>query len=112
MGKMRQRVCGEMSELRDWTTGESESRQLRGDVPPLRYIYTYIYIYIYIILPPPCSYEATYRRFAREGARVLALAWRAVPAPAPPISKLRGLRREEAEAGLSFAGFAVFHCPW
>ena len=45
--------------------------------------------------PPPPSYEATYRRFAREGARVIALAWRAVPAPAPLVSKVRrdrGLR--------------------
>ena len=57
-----------------------------------------------------CRYEATYRRFAREGARVIALAWRALPAPAA-VSKLRGMPREEAEAGLTFAGFAVFHCP-
>jgi cation-transporting ATPase 13A1 len=50
------------------------------------------------------------QRFASEGARVLALAYKQLPGELTP-SELRHLPRDEAESGLRFAGFAVFRSP-
>ncbi|KAL6770987.1 hypothetical protein ACKKBF_B33495 [Auxenochlorella protothecoides x Auxenochlorella symbiontica] len=58
----------------------------------------------------PPQYDATHRRFAAQGARVLALACRRLPAGLA-AADLRALPRERAEAGLDFAGFAVFRSP-
>ncbi len=42
--------------------------------------------------------------------RVIALAWKKLDAELSPI-QIGALTREEVERGLSFGGFAVFHCP-
>ena len=42
--------------------------------------------------------------------RVIALAWKKMDAELSPI-QIGALTREEIERGLSFGGFAVFHCP-
>lgn len=58
----------------------------------------------------PPHYERCYKRYASEGARVLALAYKQLPAEMTP-SELRHLPRDSAESGLQFAGFAVFRSP-
>ena len=42
--------------------------------------------------------------------RVIALAWKKLDAELTP-SQVTALSREEIECGLTFGGFAVFHCP-
>lgn len=53
----------------------------------------------------PPHYERCYKRYAAEGARVLALAHKQLPEGMTP-SELRHLPRDEAESGLQFAGEA------
>ncbi|GMH17830.1 hypothetical protein Nepgr_019671 [Nepenthes gracilis] len=57
----------------------------------------------------PESYVETYKKYTRQGSRVLALAFKSLPDMT--ISEARSLDREEVESGLTFAGFAVFNCP-
>ena len=42
--------------------------------------------------------------------RVIALAWKKLDEQLSPI-QIGALTREEIECGLTFGGFAVFHCP-
>ncbi|GAB4817890.1 hypothetical protein N2152v2_004936 [Parachlorella kessleri] len=58
----------------------------------------------------PSHYERCYKRYAAEGARVLALAYKRVEGEVTP-SVLRHMPRDQAEHGLMFAGFAVFRSP-
>ena len=58
----------------------------------------------------PPHYERVYKRYASEGARVLAMGYRQLDSLMTP-SELRHLPRDAAEAGLTFAGFAVFRSP-
>lgn len=58
----------------------------------------------------PSFFDVCYKKFASEGARVLALAYKELPSDLTP-SSLRHTPREEAEANLTFAGFAVFRSP-
>ncbi|KAI3415052.1 Cation-transporting ATPase [Psidium guajava] len=58
-------------------------------------------------LPP--NYVETYKRYTRQGSRVLALAHKALPDMT--VSDARNLERDTVESGLTFAGFAVFNCP-
>ena len=58
----------------------------------------------------PPSYERHYKKYAAEGARVLALAYKRLPNDLTP-SSLRHMPRDEAESGLDFAGFAIFRSP-
>ncbi|KAF8062935.1 PDR2 [Scenedesmus sp. PABB004] len=58
----------------------------------------------------PPHYDATYKHFAAQGARVIALASRRLSRELSGPD-LRALPREEAEAGMTFEGFAVFQCP-
>jgi cation-transporting ATPase 13A1 len=54
----------------------------------------------------PAAYEHVYKKYAREGKRVLALATK------PFDNSARGkVNREDVESGLSFVGFVVYHCP-
>ena len=46
----------------------------------------------------------------RPACRVIALAWKKLGAELSPV-QIGALTREEVERGLSFGGFAVFHCP-
>ncbi|KAL3597206.1 hypothetical protein D5086_008843 [Populus alba] len=58
-------------------------------------------------LPP--SYVDTYKKYTRQGSRVLALAFKYLPDMT--VSEARSLDRDVVETGLAFAGFAVFNCP-
>ncbi|XP_050205184.1 probable manganese-transporting ATPase PDR2 [Mercurialis annua] len=57
----------------------------------------------------PQSYVGTYKKFTRQGSRVLALAFKSLPDMT--VSEARSLDRDVVESGLTFAGFAVFNCP-
>ncbi|KAL5566341.1 hypothetical protein UlMin_029505 [Ulmus minor] len=57
----------------------------------------------------PPSYVETYKKYTRQGSRVLALAFKSLPDMT--VSEARNLEREVVESGLTFAGFAVFNCP-
>ncbi|KAF5792044.1 putative P-type Na(+) transporter [Helianthus annuus] len=57
----------------------------------------------------PAFFVSTYKRYTRQGSRVLALAYK--PLPDMTVSEARNLDREVVETGLTFAGFAVFNCP-
>jgi cation-transporting ATPase 13A1 len=58
----------------------------------------------------PAQYEAAYQQLARQGTRVLALAFRRLPLDSP-LATLRALPREAAERGLTFAGFLALESP-
>eukprot|EP00899_Mesostigma_viride_P025895 jgi/Mesvir1/6490/Mv16761-RA.2 len=58
----------------------------------------------------PEGYEGVYKKFTRQGARVLTLAYKRIPLDIP-MGDLRSLEREELENDLVFGGFAVFSCP-
>lgn len=57
----------------------------------------------------PPSYVKTYKKYTRQGSRVLALAFK--PLPDMTVSEARSLDRDSVESELTFAGFAVFNCP-
>ncbi|CAK9314910.1 unnamed protein product [Citrullus colocynthis] len=57
----------------------------------------------------PSFYVETYKKYTRQGSRVLALAYKSLPDMT--VSEARGLDRDTVESDLTFAGFAVFNCP-
>ncbi|AQK85838.1 putative manganese-transporting ATPase PDR2 [Zea mays] len=57
----------------------------------------------------PAAYVETYKKYTRQGSRVLALAYKLLPEM--PVSEVRSLERDQVESDLTFAGFAVFNCP-
>ncbi|KAG8390870.1 hypothetical protein BUALT_Bualt01G0128600 [Buddleja alternifolia] len=57
----------------------------------------------------PAWYVKTYKKYTRQGSRVLALAYKSLPEMT--VSDARSLERDTVESGLTFAGFAVFNCP-
>lgn len=57
----------------------------------------------------PSNYVGTYKKYTRQGSRVLALAYKKLPEMA--VSEARNLDRDLVENDLTFAGFAVFNCP-
>uniref|UniRef100_A0A5B6ZWT1 Putative manganese-transporting ATPase PDR2 isoform X1 n=1 Tax=Davidia involucrata TaxID=16924 RepID=A0A5B6ZWT1_DAVIN len=57
----------------------------------------------------PSSYVNTYKKYTRQGSRVLALAFKSLPEMT--VSEARSLDRDVVETGLTFGGFAVFNCP-
>ncbi|KAI7718376.1 putative cation transporting ATPase, partial [Hortaea werneckii] len=60
----------------------------------------------------PPKYEETYKYFSRNGARVLALAYKFMKTGEElKQSKINDLKREEVECDLHFAGFLVLQCP-
>jgi len=60
----------------------------------------------------PPNYEETFKYFTRNGGRVLALAYRYLATDNElGQNKINNLKREEVEAGLTFAGFLVLQCP-
>ncbi|KAG2431042.1 hypothetical protein HYH02_013473 [Chlamydomonas schloesseri] len=58
----------------------------------------------------PSDYDAQYKRYAAEGARVIALAHKHL-SPDLDAAAVRALSREAVESELIFVGFAVFQCP-
>jgi len=65
-----------------------------------------------MLVDVPPKYEETYKYFSRNGARVLALAYKFL-SPSDELSQKRvnDLKREEVESDLKFAGFLVLQCP-
>ncbi|XP_015061017.1 probable manganese-transporting ATPase PDR2 [Solanum pennellii] len=61
------------------------------------------------LIDVPQSYVPTYKKYTRQGSRVLALAFKSLPDMT--VSEARSLERDVVESGLTFAGFAVFNCP-
>jgi hypothetical protein len=59
------------------------------------------------LLQVPADYDSTYKHFAAQGARVIALARRALPIELDG-PELRNLPREEVESDMEFQGFAIF----
>ena len=65
-----------------------------------------------MLVKVPADYEETFKYFTRKGSRVLALAYKHLSEDSEMGSgKINELKRENVEAGLSFAGFLVLHCP-
>jgi cation-transporting ATPase 13A1 len=65
----------------------------------------------YLTETPP-HYEETFKYFTRNGARVLALAYRYLSAEGElGMSRINDLKREEVECNLIFAGFLVLQTP-
>lgn len=58
----------------------------------------------------PAKYKASAHRLAREGYRVLALAYKDLDSVVT-ASQATKISREEAESDLTFAGFICFECP-
>ena len=58
----------------------------------------------------PEQYNRQYKKYASEGARVLALAYKPLSSDLTH-SALRHTPRDEAESGLIFAGFTIFRSP-
>ncbi|CAL9770284.1 unnamed protein product [Musa acuminata subsp. burmannicoides] len=61
------------------------------------------------LIDVPATYVKTYKKYTRQGSRVLALAYKTLPEMT--VSEARNLERDVVENGLTFAGFAVFSCP-
>ncbi|KAJ0981077.1 hypothetical protein J5N97_009332 [Dioscorea zingiberensis] len=61
------------------------------------------------LLSVPPTYVETYKKYTRQGSRVLALAYRLLPEMT--VGEARSLDRDIVEHDLHFAGFAVFDCP-
>ena len=57
----------------------------------------------------PADYEDTYLRYTKDGARVLAMAYKNVPRMNQEAQL--AYTREEAEKDLIFCGFIVAECP-
>jgi cation-transporting ATPase 13A1 len=57
----------------------------------------------------PEGYDRCYLKYVKNGARVLALAWKALPKKSS--DSYVTLKREEAESDLTFCGFIVSDCP-
>lgn len=65
-----------------------------------------------MLVTVPADYEETYKYFTRRGSRVLALAYKQLTTDHELGSaRINDLKRENVEAGLTFAGFLVLHCP-
>lgn len=61
------------------------------------------------LVDAPSWYASAYQRLALSGARVIALGIKRIQKQS--LTEIRAMRRDEAESGLSFAGFLVFRCP-
>lgn len=61
--------------------------------------------------PLPAHYDAAHAHFALQGARVLAMACRALEDPALSLADVQATPRERLERGMTFCGFLVFSCP-
>jgi manganese-transporting P-type ATPase len=55
------------------------------------------------------DYDETYLKFVKNGARVLALAYKSIPKMS--FDEMQKYTREEAEKDLIFCGFVVAECP-
>ena len=57
----------------------------------------------------PANYDSLYKSYAAQGARVIALASRALPeAETDPVATLKAMSREALESDMVWEGFAIF----
>ncbi|XRM37376.1 putative cation-transporting ATPase 1 [Aspergillus tubingensis] len=65
-----------------------------------------------MLIDTPPNYEETFKYFTRNGARVLALAYKYLSHEAELTrARINNYTREEVESDLIFAGFLVLQCP-
>lgn len=65
-----------------------------------------------MLVDVPPKYEETFKFFSRNGARVLALAYKYLSTNDEVSQKrINDLKREEVECELHFAGFLILQCP-
>ncbi|RAH60550.1 hypothetical protein BO85DRAFT_457374 [Aspergillus piperis CBS 112811] len=65
-----------------------------------------------MLIDTPPNYEETFKYFTRNGARVLALAYKYLSHEAELTrTRINNYTREEVESDLIFAGFLVLQCP-
>lgn len=65
-----------------------------------------------MLVDVPPNYEETFKHFTRNGARVLALAYKYLSSESElPQSRVNSYSREDVESELIFAGFLVLQCP-
>ena len=65
-----------------------------------------------MLVDVPPKYEETFKFFSRNGARVLALAYKYISTQDEiGQNRINNLKREEVECDLHFAGFLVLQCP-
>lgn len=65
-----------------------------------------------MLVKAPPYYEETFKYFTRNGGRVLALGYKYLSTDSElGQTRINNLKREEVEAGLTFAGFLVLQCP-
>ncbi|KAI9934332.1 hypothetical protein ASPWEDRAFT_737444 [Aspergillus wentii DTO 134E9] len=65
-----------------------------------------------MLVNTPPNYEETFKYFTRNGARVLALAYKHLSAEAElSQGRINNYTRDEIESELTFAGFLVLQCP-
>ncbi|GKZ27263.1 hypothetical protein AbraCBS73388_004038 [Aspergillus brasiliensis] len=65
-----------------------------------------------MLIDTPPNYEETFKYFTRNGARVLALAYKYLSHEAEfTRARINNYTREEVECDLIFAGFLVLQCP-
>ncbi|KAK3706382.1 putative cation-transporting ATPase 1 [Vermiconidia calcicola] len=65
-----------------------------------------------MLVDVPPKYEETFKYFSRNGARVLALAYKYLSTTDEiGQNKINHLKREEVECELHFAGFLILQCP-
>ncbi|KAL1986101.1 hypothetical protein VTN96DRAFT_6998 [Rasamsonia emersonii] len=65
-----------------------------------------------MLVNTPPHYEETFKYFTRNGARVLALAYKYLSTDADlGQNRINNYSREEIESDLNFAGFLVLQCP-
>lgn len=65
-----------------------------------------------MLVTVPKDYEETYKYFTRRGSRVLSLAYKQLSTESElGMGRINDLKRENVEAGLTFAGFLVLQCP-
>ena len=57
----------------------------------------------------PPSYDKAYLKYVKNGARVLALAFKNLPKA--PQESFVSVKRDEAEQDLTFCGFIISECP-
>jgi cation-transporting ATPase 13A1 len=57
----------------------------------------------------PEHYDRAYLKYVKNGARVLAMAYKNLPKAAP--ESYVSIKREEAESDLVFCGFIISECP-
>ncbi|KAF2430199.1 hypothetical protein EJ08DRAFT_734244 [Tothia fuscella] len=66
----------------------------------------------HMLIETPPHYEETFKYFTRNGARVLALAYRYLSSENElGMGKINDLKREDVEKDLTFAGFLVLQTP-